>query len=389
MKVKSPKASENIVDALSTFCSDKPSGSDARGAIQRIYAWQSKLPEVKRHMPIDSNCGNCASPIASSRNIAKPTVQLWFEVESRCNISCKFCYNPWRGDPGLEPLRPTTPEIVRGLRGLLDRVDCEQLSIAGGEPLLRPDLEEILLGIRDYSIPTSLVTNGTLLTPRKISRLTGIGVRSFQVSLHSHREFQHNKLTRRNSWRKSVQAIVWLREAGIQTVPVFVGTKDNMSDFPDFIKFCNLVGVEQVLFNRFVPTGQGATFASELGVPEYEDILSTLSRAAKIARPNGIKITLGVPVEIPKKGDWDFHGIDWISCPVNEGQSRWTIGADLRLRRCSSFSESIGGLFDDGVENLLSDLKLSHQNVINQQFRSCQLLKSTSPVRITRTSRVH
>ncbi len=85
-------------------------------------------------------------------------------VTNRCNLRCAYCY-------GEHPARGGEPEfttrelldLVDGLRGLGTRV----LQIQGGEPLLRPDLDEVLLRARRRGMLCDLVTNGVLI-PRRL-----------------------------------------------------------------------------------------------------------------------------------------------------------------------------------------------------------------------------
>src|SRR5207245_3618930 len=107
-----------------------------------------------------------------------------------------------------------------------------QLACSGGEPLLRPDLLDILASIKPYRIPTILTTNGTLLTHQRIAQLTDSGVTGFQIPLHSHQEDVHDWLSGGRCWRKALRGIIRIREAGSTVVPVFVATGRNLHHFP-------------------------------------------------------------------------------------------------------------------------------------------------------------
>lgn len=354
-------------------------------ALYSLALWRENLPRVSNIVSPSSLCSNCNDHIFKSKaQDNKPVVELWVEVETRCNLNCRFCYNFWRGGIQPEPKQHTTSDLIKGLHRVLSSVECELLSIAGGEPLLRSDLIDILLAIQKYSIPIALATNGVLLTPTKISRLIDAGVSTFQIPLHSHSEQIHDTLSAGHCWRKSLQAIIWLRELGVQVVPVFVATTINLSHFPQVLNLCDYLGLNQIIFNRFVPTGQGAIFREQIGVPSYEQLILTLEEADSIAIRKGIKITLGVPIEVPTQLRSNFPSVDWTSCPIYSGQRRWTIGADLQIRRCNSFAEGIGSVLDIGLERLLSELQdRPDEEVQPPIFRPCQLLKPSNLVQIS------
>ena len=55
--------------------------------------------------------------------------------------------------------------------------------VTGGEPLLRPDLEQCGKAFYDMEFPWGMVTNGFAMTPEKFRRLLRAGLRSMTVSL--------------------------------------------------------------------------------------------------------------------------------------------------------------------------------------------------------------
>lgn len=88
-----------------------------------------------------------------------------------CNFRCPFCHN---ADlvTGKPEVTVTGEEIFRFLRkrqGLLDGV-C----ISGGEPLLQPDLEDFIRGVRSLGYSVKLDTNGSM--PDKLKSLAEKGL---------------------------------------------------------------------------------------------------------------------------------------------------------------------------------------------------------------------
>ena len=83
----------------------------------------------------------------------------------RCNLRCAFCYAP---KSGHEPCR----EELLAVGGALG-LNCERISLMGGEPLLNPHVPEIVARLRGVC-GLSLVTNGTLLTPELVEALSGL-----------------------------------------------------------------------------------------------------------------------------------------------------------------------------------------------------------------------
>jgi MoaA/NifB/PqqE/SkfB family radical SAM enzyme len=65
----------------------------------------------------------------------------------------------------------------------LARLGTRIITISGGEPLLHPDLDQIIARIRSSGAVTGLITNGYLLTAERIERLNRAGLDHMQISI--------------------------------------------------------------------------------------------------------------------------------------------------------------------------------------------------------------
>jgi uncharacterized Fe-S cluster-containing radical SAM superfamily enzyme len=95
----------------------------------------------------------------------------------RCNLSCTYC-NEF--DKVSDPV-PT--ELLCARIDRLARFGTLSVDLTGGEPLLHPDLDEIVRRIRRHGMFAGLLTNGYLLTPDRIRRLNRAGLDRLQISI--------------------------------------------------------------------------------------------------------------------------------------------------------------------------------------------------------------
>jgi len=102
---------------------------------------------------------------------------IHFYVTERCNLRCKMC-NIWKRKSPEMSLR----EIEQCAK-VLKALKAQNIIITGGEPLLRPDLPDIVGLFHDYGFSTRLQTNGALLTEEKIRALTEAGLQNMTISL--------------------------------------------------------------------------------------------------------------------------------------------------------------------------------------------------------------
>ena len=95
----------------------------------------------------------------------------------RCNLSCTYC-NEF--DDFSKPV--PTDEMLHRV-DLLAKLGTSIITISGGEPLLHPDLDEIIRHMRRRGIIAGLITNGYLLTVDRIERLNRAGLEALQISI--------------------------------------------------------------------------------------------------------------------------------------------------------------------------------------------------------------
>ncbi len=121
--------------------------------------------------------------IRELRAIAKGIVSTQHPIDvhlipmRRCNLSCAYC-NEYDDFSKPVPLAALEQRI-----GWLSDLGTTIITISGGEPLLHPELDDVIRCIRQRGIIAGLITNGYLLTPERIRRLNRAGLDHLQISI--------------------------------------------------------------------------------------------------------------------------------------------------------------------------------------------------------------
>lgn len=118
----------------------------------------------------------------------------WLEPTKRCNLACEGCYS--RNDPKSDK---SLDQVRKDLELLVGKRRVDSISIAGGDPLVHPDIVEIVRIIREqYGLKPVVNTNGLALTPELLKRLKRAGVHGFTFHIDT---TQH-----RPNWRTETEA---------------------------------------------------------------------------------------------------------------------------------------------------------------------------------------
>jgi len=95
----------------------------------------------------------------------------------RCNLACAYC-NEYD-----DVSKPVDTETMLERVDDLGRLGTAIITISGGEPLLHPDLDQIIRRIRSHGVVAGLITNGYLLTADRVERLNRAGLDHMQISI--------------------------------------------------------------------------------------------------------------------------------------------------------------------------------------------------------------
>ena len=153
-------------------------------------------------------------------SFGRVATDLRVSVTDRCNLRCTYCMPPEGLDwiPGDDLL--SAAELVRVVRLAVDQ-GVQEVRFTGGEPLVRPDLEEIVAGVASLPDPPSLslTTNGIGLTTRAQS-LKDAGLTRINVSLDTLDAERFRTLTRRDRLADVLAGIAAAQQAGLAPVKI-------------------------------------------------------------------------------------------------------------------------------------------------------------------------
>lgn len=127
-----------------------------------------------------------------------------WQVTDRCNFQCRFC-NYWADPRGDQPDLP--PErLERGARKLA-QLGSLLISLAGGEPLLRPDIVDVVRAIGRWHFPF-ITTNGWLASPELARELFDAGLWGVSVSIdYADAELHDAQRGRAGAFQRALEAI--------------------------------------------------------------------------------------------------------------------------------------------------------------------------------------
>ena len=261
----------------------------------------------------------------------------------RCNLKCRFCYagcncttNPVGSDDEL-----SAPQVREVLHRLYHDAKVPSVSFTGGEPILRPELPEMVAYAKDLGMRVNLITNGTLVTRDVAKALSDNGLDSAQVSLEGVCATTHDDVVGVcGAFERACQAVELLRASGIHTHTNTTITRANLDEltaFPAFVK--RHLGGERLSMNLMIPTGSGAL--SEAGLIRYSDIGPVVEAVQAEAVREGVQFMWYSPVPMCMFNSI-VHGLGNKGCSACDGLI--SIAPNGDVLPCASYPESVGNI---------------------------------------------
>ncbi len=172
------------------------------------------------------------------------------EVTAACNLACKHCFAGTL--PRREP--PLNLSELEGLFQELAGLGCFRLGITGGEPLMRPDLLEILDTASACGLHPSLTTNALLLTEELAGQLGRRPLVWLNVSLDGASPASNDPIRGQGSWKRVREKLDLLSRRARFSL-AFTITSRNAHEVDQCLQLAEEVGASCAVFRPLYPVG--------------------------------------------------------------------------------------------------------------------------------------
>lgn len=192
----------------------------------------------------------------------------WIEVTDLCNLHCEGCYRQQLS--GHKPLAEIREEILFYKKWR----NPDNLSIAGGEPLLHPQILDIVALAAQNRIKPIILTNAMALTPELLRELKRAGLAGFTIHIDSRQD--------RPQWRgKSEAELNELRqryadlvaaERGLYVIFNSTVYPNTLAEVPEVVRWgqANIDRVHGVVFITYRTTARDGHLARDLAGQEVD-----------------------------------------------------------------------------------------------------------------------
>ncbi len=184
---------------------------------------------------------------------------VW-NVGQRCNLRCVHCYAHSRD---LEYTGELTHSEGLRLIDDLAAFGAPVMLFSGGEPLMRPDILELIAHARSCGMRAVISTNGTLITPELAAQLKEFGLSYVGISLDGLEETNDRFRGMRGAFSLALAGIRNCQAAGIKVGLRFTMNRKNVQDLDGIFDLLYAERIPRICFYHLVYAGRGTNLVAD------------------------------------------------------------------------------------------------------------------------------
>ena len=199
-----------------------------------------------------------------------------WNTTNACNMYCDHCYR----DAGCKAEEELSTAEAKTLLEQVARANFKIMIFSGGEPLMRPDIVELVAYASSLGLRPVFGTNGTLITLDMAQKLKAAGAMGMGISLDSMDKEKHDKFRKfPGAWEGAVQGMRNCRAAGLPFQIHTTVMEWNNRELEALTDFAVAEGAVAHHFFFLVPTGRAKTIEAEsLRAEAYEETLTRIMK---------------------------------------------------------------------------------------------------------------
>ncbi|MCL4502717.1 MAG: 12,18-didecarboxysiroheme deacetylase [Deltaproteobacteria bacterium] len=224
--------------------------------VSKLYCGAVEPGDVLRYR--DRRAQDLPSHLLQFSADKKPVV-VW-NTTKQCNLRCVHCYAKATAGPAKDEL--TFEEGLALLKDLKD-FGVPVVLFSGGEPLMRPDLFDLIEWTVKNGMRAVISTNGTLITFEVAQRLKKLGLSYVGISLDGTEQIHDQFRGQPGAFAAAMAGVRRCQEAGLKVGLRFTVSRLNFQEVPAIFDLVEGYRIPRICFYHLVYAGRGTKLVEE------------------------------------------------------------------------------------------------------------------------------
>lgn len=190
--------------------------------------------------------------------IKYPLSQIYFYLTEGCNLACRHCWIAPKFQAEGKEYPSLDFYLFKSIVEQAKPLGLSGVKLTGGEPLLHPQIREILEFVKDEDLRLVVETNGLLCTPELAKKIKECKNAFVSVSMDSPDATTHEWVRGvKGCFEKAREGIRNLIAAGLKPQIIMTVMRCNKDHLEEMVRLAESWGAGSVKFNIVQPTARG------------------------------------------------------------------------------------------------------------------------------------
>jgi SynChlorMet cassette radical SAM/SPASM protein ScmF len=210
-----------------------------------------EIEEARRDAGISSGALQTVTPLPSLGTI-------YFYLTEGCNLRCRHCWLAPPHETSRRQYAALDTGLFRKIIGEAKPLGLTSVKLTGGEPLMHPQIVEILEILRNEKIGLTMETNGVLCSPEMARELARSRIAHISVSIDGADAATHEWVRGvEGCFEAALEGIRSLVGVGIRPQLIMTLMRKNVDQAESVVRLADTLGCSSVKFNVVQPTARG------------------------------------------------------------------------------------------------------------------------------------
>lgn len=179
-------------------------------------------------------------------------LNVTFQITNNCNLNCIHCHRKNKNSNSISLTQFT--KVAKQLR----KLNVFNINISGGEPLIKPELFDMIKVVVALGMKATISSNTVLMNKTIINKLYNAGLRNMQVSFDSYKSLMHDRIRGVNgAYAAMVKNLPLLVNKKIKFTLVTSLINQTPKEYAKTIDTAYRLGASAHKTNTVIPQGEG------------------------------------------------------------------------------------------------------------------------------------
>jgi Predicted Fe-S oxidoreductases len=193
-----------------------------------------------------------------TQNPVRPLQSIYFYLTDGCNLRCRHCWIEPDFSPAGQKCNFIPLAMIKSIIAQAKPMGLTSVKLTGGEPLMHPDIREILELLRAEGLRTTVETNGLLCTPEIAKQIAALNRPHVSISIDGADAGTHEWMRGVDGcFDDAIQGVKNLVNAGLKPQIIMSVFRRNYGQMEAVVRLAESLGASSVKFNTVQAIARG------------------------------------------------------------------------------------------------------------------------------------